>query len=503
MAKENTNKRDTRRRPSRRRHGVPAALTATLIILALFFGGLTGFVVARRTSKSTRELEEARARITELEHTLAIIGYTEDQGENFVFDDTDGSEAINDLSGEAPDSGDDSVFWDDEAFQEIEGMLETPTEDLVVAKYKGGQVMASEVIEAYNERIAQLSFGFTDEELDRSEIMRQVLEEIVQDRICYAKAEEMGLTELTDADMAVVRERAQEEFDLLKETCLDYVDTAGMTPDEEDAALSAYIESNYGMTLEQTEQEYAAVYWRDKLQEALTAGVNVADEEVQQAYDTLVSDQEQRYQGDETEFEFSLAARETIAWIPAGYRYVKHIFLPFEDADTNQRVNELEERLVALDPLTDSESFESVRKELDDQYTALDQKAQTIINRLGEASFEALIEEYGQDGEMVQEPQLSDGILVSAATIRYSQEYVEGAMNLGEPGDVSVPLHDSKGVYIVKYVGEAPSGAIPIEKLRETLTEEVLGEKREQAYEEQITAWINEAEPKYYPDRLI
>lgn len=505
MAKASANRREEIAKNARRkrRRGVPSVVVATLLVVALFFGGLFGFVIARRTSRDAEALQEANQRIQELENTLSVIGYSEEQGDNFVFDDSDGSEAMTDLSGEAIQT-EDGIFWDDAAFADIEGILEEPAEDVVLAEFNGGQVTSSEVVGPYNEKVLAHYTGFSESEVDHRQLLQETLEEAVTDKVCRLKADELKLTELTDADMEIVRMRAEEEYQLQKESCSEYVDTSGMTAEEADAALAAYAEENMGYTLDACIAEYSASFWQEKLEAEITKDVTVTEDEIQAAYETLATDQEQRFSQDDTDFEFSLVIGETIAWIPEGYRYVKHIFLPFEDAAAIQRVQELTEQLYQLDPEADKDELAGIQSQLDEVYAPLEQQAETILAEMGSKSFEALIEEYGKDENMLKEPQLTQGTLVSASSfIRFSQEYVEGAMNLGTPGDISIPLRDADGIYIVKYVGPAQAGRVDLQSIHDIVGEEVLQGKKETAYNDQVAGWVFDADPKYYPERLL
>jgi len=61
-------------KPRRRRpRGVPAALVAALLVIAVFFGGLFGFVAANKTNTYRVQLDAAQERINELENLLTMM----------------------------------------------------------------------------------------------------------------------------------------------------------------------------------------------------------------------------------------------------------------------------------------------------------------------------------------------------------------------------------------------------------------------------------------------
>ena len=76
--------------PERRRrsYGVPTALAAGLIALALFFGGLLGFLISNQTNGYRSQLETAQARIAELEGQLGTtsVDTGSDAGSDWDFE---------------------------------------------------------------------------------------------------------------------------------------------------------------------------------------------------------------------------------------------------------------------------------------------------------------------------------------------------------------------------------------------------------------------------------
>lgn len=497
-AKKKSASKSRRRRP----RGVPAALVAVLLVIAIFFGGLVGFVVANKTNSFRAQLDSANARITELENILTMMGFSEgisDPGD-FIFDDSGLDDEAIDLSGDVID--DSSILWNEDGL--VSGMLEETGEEVVVAEFAGGQLLSSEVINPYNDQLATEAFGYGDADVDAGETLQMVMETLVADKICYLKAEEMGLTTLTEADNQAILESCEYDFKEQMDFYRDSVDITGMTDEEADAAVAAYLDSEIGITLEAMIEEATQAYWRTKLFDEVTKGVTVTPEEVQTAYNELLADQKQRFAEYPDDYEFAIMSGETIAYNLEGYRYVKHIMLTFDDPDVATQVEDLYYQISELDPEADFEQITALQEQLNGYYTDLDAEAEAIVAELNAgADFEALIEKYGEDEAMDYEPVKSLGYTVSAVSVSaFSDEFIEGSMMLENVGDVSVPIRSVGGVHIIKYIGDAVPGDVPLDSIRSIIEAEVLAEKQEIAYVEQEAQWITAANAVYYPERL-
>lgn len=490
-------------KPRRRRsRGVPAALVAALLVIAVFFGGLFGFVAANKTNTYRVQLDAAQERINELENLLTMMGFSEgiSNPDSFVFDDSGLSDELGDLTGQVANTS--SVLWNEDGI--VSGMLEQTGEPVVVAEFEGGELLSSEVIEPYNDQLATEAFGFGNTSTDSAATLQVVMETLVADKICLAKAESLGLTELTDADHAAIRASMQEYYQEQKDFFRDSVNTTGMTAAEADAAVDAYLRDEIGITLDALIAEETKGYWRTKLFNEVTKEVTATPEEVQAAYDALLADQKQRFGEYPDDYEFAIMSGETITYNLEGYRYVKHIMLTFDDPAVATQVEDLYYQISELDPTADYEQITALQQQLDAFYVDLDAQAETVLAELNAgADFEALIEKYGEDEDMKYEPTKSVGYTVSAESVnQFSDEFIEGCMMLESVGDVSTPIHTISGVHIIKYMGDVVPGEVAIDAIRDVIEAEVLADKQETAYVEQEAQWIVDANVKYYPERL-
>ena len=75
-------------------------------------------------------------------------------------------------------------------------------------------------------------------------------------------------------------------------------------------------------------------------------------------------------------------------------------------------------------------------------------------------------------------------------------------MALENIGDISGIVRVGDGVCILQYAGEVPAGEVPLDDVREALTESALENVRYAAYELQLNEWLKEANAVYYPERM-
>ena len=518
---------------------VTAGAAALITAAALLVGGIGGFALGRRTGADPARLAAAEARVTELEGELTGSGGIGEFGEagfgddDFAAfgkdpfagtgdDDAFGSADLEDFAalddGTAEDWGsldDGTGEWGDGAQDDgwnEDGLLGTLMESsegddgVVVAEWDGGQLLLSEVIGPYNERITTESLYFGDSTAATAEdVLSEVLQELVAERICRRKAEELGVTELTAEDEAVITAQAQEEFDSYIDDYRSIVDTTGMTREDARAAVAAVVEQETGVTQDGIAAEIRGSYWMIKLMNAVTPDVDVTDEEIQARYDELLARQTEEFEAYPEDYEFSMTDGSVVVYNRSGYRYVKQIMLTFDDPQVAEKVQDLYEELVNLQAAgADMSELTAVQEQLDALYTDLDAEAEPILEEVNAgADFDGLIEKYGEDPAMTTEPLRTTGYPVSASSSTlYAQEFIDASMTLEAVGNVSGVIHTISGAHIIKYVGNVTPGPVPLEDVRDAIAEALLTEKRENAFTDLEAQWIADAGVVYHRDRL-
>ena len=110
--------------------------------------------------------------------------------------------------------------------------------------------------------------------------------------------------------------------------------------------------------------------------------------------------------------------------------------------------------------------------------------------------------EYGCDTALEEEPLRSEGYYISDNSYVNSVEYVEGAMMLEQPGQVSAPLRSMFGVHLVEYIGDVTPGEVPLADVVDAIRAAALSEKQDAYFEQHRQALLEAANVHYYPERL-
>lgn len=459
------------------------------------------------------------------------------------------------------------------------------SDDTVVAEYTGGTILRGDAMARYQEvEDYYSSYGeeLTDESTIRS-IKQDILTMMVEDEIVKAKAEEMNLA-LTDDEKTDLTVEMTAQFDEAIDYYMVYFDEGS---DEANREKAREILAEQGFTLDSVIADAIDTAWSEKVYNEVTKGVTASEEAIRAAYDEMVEADQEMYSASLYDFEYNAAVGETIAWVPEGFRAVKHILLSFPE----EQVYALDDLILELDDVryqlqgeeedyyegddhvhyegdghvheedvlleTDGEAdapdvtpdaapdasdedlvgepepedapdedfpeddmgevvltedelkareAELVQQiaELKAEYAlALQPKVDEIKAKLASgASFDELIEEYGDDAGMTTEPGLTNGYYVSVDSEMWDEDFRDGAMALAHVGDVSEPVVSALGVHIIKYIADVTPGPVAYETLRPAAEESALSDERTILYDEQVEKWLSEANLKTYVDRM-
>ncbi len=411
----------------------------------------------------------------------------------------------------------------------------------VVAKVNGAEITKGDVIDQYNYMLNYYDYyysyyGLTFDSETAEMVKDGVLDMYIEQELVSQKAKELNLSDLSDESFAEADAEAAASFEDLIVEHSSHIDTEGMT---EEAARAAVIEhmNGDGITLESVIEDHRTLHLIDLVREYVVADVTVTDDELQTAYDEKVAADEETYSASSYSYEQSQLNGETIAWNPEGYRTVKHIlFLTTEEQDAElaaleDQLSEVEDAIDALnsedaadaassDETASDDTAEAPKTldELNTEKAALEQaivdkkaeiiasfsdKVQSVNDRLAAGeSFDALMAELGEDPGMKQEPAMTTGYYVSAASIMWDTNFRDTAMALANVGDVSEPVLSASGVHIIYYNSDVPAGAVALEELSDALSAELLAAKKDEVYAAQYEEWLKNANVKKYPKVL-
>ncbi len=302
--------------------------------------------------------------------------------------------------------------------------------------------------------------------------------------------------------------------------------------------VASYVEYYGGVTAESTEEEIAAARVNvlamlesmgyteavlveselsnakyEKVEAEMIKGAVVADTEVQAAYDARVLEDEAAYKEDIATYEYMTQYYgETSYYTPEGYRGVTHILLEVDEAlmnayaDLQARLEEQQDVEEAAEETAEGEeaSAEPVTQEqVDAAYAAIIASVQPTIDEINQklaegVSFAELIEIYGTDPGMTQEPNKSEGYPVHMDSIIWDPAFVKGAFMVDNVGDVAEPVVGSYGVHIIQYTRDVPAGAAELtDALRSEIYAELLMQKENEQYSKVMDQWMSESDIVY------
>ena len=410
-----------------------------------------------------------------------------------------------------------------------------------VATYGDQTLTASDVMAEFNMAYNQTYYmyyyyyGYQMTDDDAHQLMQDVLTEQVQEHIIADHFDADGMT-LTEEELADCDTQAQSSFD---EGYASFVAEAdGKTDAAKDAQARTEM-ARMGYTKEAL-TEIAVLHAKgDKVQEKLRDEITeVTDEQLQAAYEEKVAADAENYTTGSSAFESAMTGTTTTVYsIPEGYRTVKHILVKPEDAvltaykdavsakqSAETKLDDLQAELASAtddDETTAARAEDVIRADIADAEAALaeqeaavkaaeqacldDVRATTdaIEERLAAGEdFIALMQEYGEDPGMQNEPTATRGYYVSAASTNWESNFTAAAMALQNVGDLSEPVVSGSGVHIIRYESDVTSGAVPLADVHDALYDATLESMKAAHYSDTIAAWVEAEAPTYDAEAL-
>ena len=424
----------------------------------------------------------------------------------------------------------------------------------VLASVNGEDVSWDDVKSLYSSLVSQYGSAYDLTQQANVDLFRAVaLENRLTEALMEQKADEFGVGELTDDEIAAIEADADANWEtaMADYQAYFYPDLTEESSEEEKAAAQEEALNYYkdqGYTLESLREEYKRYTIINKIADIMVQDATVTDQEVEDLYQSLVEADKELYENDIAAYEsynsyvdqmamyaalYGTSSNLDHAWYkPDGFRAVKHILLPVDSelmtayTDLQARWEEQQEAAAAAEE-SDGETAEATDADeataeptatpepvTEDQVNAakaaiFDSLADTIdeINqKIAEgADFDELIATYGvnEDGTasdpgMTTEPYMTSGYEVCSASTAYVPEFVEAAMSIDSVGGVSAPYLSSYGVHIVKYIGDVEGGPIPMtDEQREAKRQSLLASKQNELYASTLESWLAEADITY------
>ncbi|MBR3503954.1 MAG: peptidylprolyl isomerase [Clostridia bacterium] len=324
------------------------------------------------------------------------------------------------------------------------------------------------------------------------------------------EAGKLGLDTFDEEELAGFAAEAQEAYDSLLAQYVEYFTLDGMTAEEIEAHTAEFLAEN-GYTAESIERSIRESALIERFYAHAAEGVAVTDETIQALYEEQVAAQQAGYEADASQFEYDVMYGNDIYYVPEGFRSVYHILLLL-DEDAQETLYELQTRQAEIKEELEADGAdagalnaenEAIEAEIDALCADLMARVLEIRDRIDAGEdFMALMEEYGEDPGMKNEPYMSKGYYVSADSAMWEPNFRDAAMALKNVGDVSDPVLTGYGIHLILYSAALTPGAVPLEEVREGLEAGALETLEEKAIEEAVQAAVDAAEIACWPDRL-
>lgn len=433
-------------------------------------------------------------------------------------------------------------------------------DNAIIATVNGVSILKSEYDEVYNYYLYMYtSYGY-DAATAQSVIdgmAADILDGLIKDEVLRQKAEAEGYLNYTEEHRKAAQEFADEDkktyVDSLVEeykTALGDQDIKGKNPGESNedyfkrVAEEKYYEylADNGTSVEKIVEDKLLSDAKERYKEDKVKDVKVLEADVLTEYDKIAKEQEQEFTTDAiyvnarngqsiTLSSGATATYDTFAYNRAGYSFVQHILISFEEEDLTKlktitgQLSEYDEEIADRKKLVEAETDEArkaeeqanldnaqkMRDELQEQYdiaikeatAKIQEKTDEIYNSVkdgDEANFIKVMIEKTEDTGMTTEETAKKGYLVGPED-GMVEEFSIAARNL-EAGQVSEPVATYYGYHIIRCIEDLPEGKVPFEDVKEELTEKLTTEKQDAEWTKMVEGWTTEASVKKYEDRL-
>lgn len=355
--------------------------------------------------------------------------------------------------------------------------------DAIAAEFNGGVVTALEAAQEYETISAYYDMLGMDEAEYVEDVKYTVIDALVEEKLLALKAQEAGVYELNEEQLAQIEQRVKTEYEENIEYYMAFRFDESKSDEQVREETIAYLNEN-GYSYEQMLEEAKQNAWRDLLYEYVTKDMTIGEAELQEFYDSQVTTAEMTYSADFMEYEMDSESGRAIVWHPEGVRRVEAIQLSF---NADQSVEYLSLQAAAENGDAQSQT------QLDELYQQLEQQAQTALERIkaGE-DFLTVAHDYGGAEE----------ISVSDQSTLRGEAFRDAAMSLKEIGDVSEVVRTDGGVCILRYVSDVTAGTVPLEEVADELRENYEAEIRSNLYNTTVLGWMEEADIQYYLDQF-
>jgi len=408
--------------------------------------------------------------------------------------------------------------------------------DQVITKDKVKEEIQNELdYNAYYASLLGQSYDTTDPQVIAS-AQEEAVASLKKDLVLTAKAKELGLDQLTDEEEETVKTEAQESYD----SAIEYIKSNQLKDSElEGDALTEAAKAELdkmGVTLDSYLESERKTVIDNKVREYAIKDVAVTDEELQAEYDSRVEKDKETYTDNAGSWATAANNGTTLYYTPAGVRRVKQILIKFKEEDqtaiddaqsrvteANSAVSTASAKVTAAQSTLEIEGIddetkaqaeadlEAANKELEEANKELEAASQAVTDATNKAfdnitadadEVLAAVNAEGADWQTIMDEKNQDpgmknnekGYAVAEGMTNFDSAFVDAAMALAKPGDISDKVKGtSYGYYIIRYESDEAEGATPLDNVKETISSALLSTKQNETYNTTVDQWVEAA----------
>lgn len=352
----------------------------------------------------------------------------------------------------------------------VESIWTANDEDIVA--WATGETLSDEEKEYYNIKFKdffpEYLFNITSNGIDETnsaytayaEYYRQnVINTLTTEKIILKKAEEMGLSELTEEEMAEIEEKYLQNLDgwyaryeEQAKTELGISDSDTESGSDDTATQSQIVEKEKELFREYITQfglsEDIFLTWQTntfimtKVYDEISKDINVTDEQVQAFIDDTIAEAKAAYEKSAAEYESNSSYQSV--WLPEGSREIKYIFLSLNSSDI------AEISAARTESGADDAEIDAMR---DEKLAEIKDKADSAYEKATAdgADFDAVVKEYSNDYTEDTE----GATLTVFKNSSINEKLYDAIFALEKPGDISPLVATDRGYYIIQYVADS------------------------------------------------
>lgn len=323
------------------------------------------------------------------------------------------------------------------------------------------------------------------------------LDDMIADKITKLKANDAGMYTFTADDQNEIDSDVSSYYQSTYDTALaKYQEQAKTDPsiNPEDKAMAdvdAYLASE-GTSRDQLRTEAEDSVAQEKLYKSVTDSVTPADTDIQNEYNTELSDQQTTFDASDTsviptENGSSTGSPETIVYYPNDTFFrVRQILIPIP--------SDIESKITA-DRQTNTDASNSEANQLrDDALKTLLDKANSAYTQAVAANgdltkLDQLIKYFGDNDPGMDT--LPDGYLMSPdSKTDYDPSWTAAAIALTTIGQPSKPVGTDYGYSIIWITKKIAKGAVPLDQVKTQMTAAAKASMQNDAWENAVYQWV-------------